>query len=90
MWLTICSYKSVFISSFVNLRDYDITTIRKVSNYLNKISDLNTLKALFCLFNLHVKHKDVDSFSNDEIMKENKLEGTCVNKGLNNIDVVFD
>lgn len=88
--LTICSYKSVFISSFVNLRDYDITIIRKVSNYLNKISDLNTLKVIFCLFSLHIKNKDIDSFSNDEIMKETKLEGTCINKGLNNIDVVFD
>ena len=48
--LTICSDESVFISSFVDLRDYDITTIRKVANYLNKISDLNTLKVLFALF----------------------------------------
>lgn len=88
--LTICSDESVFISSFVDLRDYDITTIRKVANYLNKISDLNTLKVMFGLFNLHIKNKDVNSFSIDEIMEETKLDNTCVNKVLNNIDVVFD
>ena len=88
--LTICSDESVFISSFVDLRDYDITTIRKVANYLNKISDLNTLKVIFGLFNLHVKNKEVYSFSIDEIMEETKLDNTCVNKVLNNIDVVFD
>lgn len=88
--LTICSDESVFISSFVDVRDYDITTIRKVANYLNKISDLNTLKVIFGLFNLHVQNKNVDSFSIDEIMEETKLTDTCVNKVLNNIDVVFD
>lgn len=88
--LTICSDESVFISSFVDLREYDITTIRKVANYLNKISDLNTLKVIFGLFNLHVKNKEVDSFSIDEIMEETKLDNTCVNKVLNNIDVVFN
>ena len=88
--LTICSDESVFISSFVDIRDYDITTIRKVANYLNKISDLNTLKVIFGLFNLHVKNKELNSFSIDEIMNETKLDDTCVNKVLNNIDVVFD
>lgn len=88
--LTICSDESVFISSFVDLRDYDITTIRKVAYYLNKISDLNTLKVIFALFNLHVKNKEVDSFSINEIMEETKLDDTCVNKALNNIDIVFD
>ena len=28
----------------------------------NKISDLNTLKVIFGLFNLHVKNKESDSF----------------------------
>lgn len=88
--LTICSDESVFISSFVDLRDYDITTIRKVANYLNKISDLSTLKVIFGLFNLHVKNKNVNSFSIKEIIEETKLDDYAVNKVLNNIDVVFD
>ena len=88
--ITICSDESVFISSFVDLRDYDITTIRKVANYLNKISDLNTLKVIFGLFNLHVRKREENSFSIDEIMEETKLDNTSVNKVLNNIDVVFD
>lgn len=88
--LTICSDESVFISSFVDLREYDITTIRKVANYLNKISDLNTLKVIFGLFNLHIKNKDVNSFSINEIIEETNLDEYTVNKVLNNIDVVFD
>ena len=88
--LTICSDESVFISSFVDLREYDITTIRKVANYLNKISDLNTLKVIFGLFNLHIKNKDVNSFSINEIIEETNLDDYTVNKVLNNIDVVFD
>ena len=88
--ITICSDESVFISSFVDLRDYDITTIRKVANYLNKISDLNSLKVIFGLFNLHVKNQELDSFSIQEIVEETKLDEEHVNKVLNNIDVVFD
>lgn len=88
--ITICSDESVFISSFVDLRDYDITTIRKVANYLNKISDLNSLKVIFGLFNLHVKNQEFDSFSIQEIVEETKLDEEHVNKVLNNIDVVFD
>lgn len=88
--ITICSDESVFISSFVDLRDYDITTIRKVANYLNKISDLNSLKVIFGLFNLHVKNQEFDSFSIQEIVEETKLDEEHVNKVLNNIDVIFD
>ena len=88
--ITICSDESVFISSFVDLRDYDITTIRKVANYLNKISDLNSLKVIFGLFNLHVKNQEFDSFSVQEIVEETKLDEEHVNKVLNNIDVIFD
>ena len=88
--ITICSDESVFISSFVDLRDYDITTIRKVANYLNKISDLNSLKVIFGLFNLHVKNQEFDSFSIQEIVEETKLDEEHLNKVLNNIDVVFD
>lgn len=88
--ITICSDESVFISSFVDLRDYDITTIRKVANYLNKISDLNSLKVIFGLFNLHVKNQEFESFSIQEIVEETKLDEEHVNKVLNNIDVVFD
>ena len=88
--ITICSDESVFISSFVDLRDYDITTIRKVANYLNKISDLNSLKVIFGLFNLHVKNQALDSFSIQEIVEETKLDEEHVNKVLNNIDVIFD
>ena len=88
--ITICSDESVFISSFVDLRDYDITTIRKVANYLNKISDLNSLKVIFGLFNLHVKNQELDSFSIQEIVEETKLDEEHVNKVLNNIDVIFD
>ena len=88
--ITVCSDESVFISSFVDLRDYDITTIRKVANYLNKISDLNSLKVIFGLFNLHVKNQEFESFSIQEIVEETKLDEEHVNKVLNNIDVVFD
>ena len=88
--ITICSDESVFISSFVDLRDYDITTIRKITNYLNKISDLNCLKVIFGLFKLHVKNQDINSFSISEIVEETKLDEEHVNKVLNNIDVVFD
>lgn len=88
--LTICSDQSVFISSFCDLRKYDITTIRKVANYLSKISDLNTLKVLFGLFNLHVNNKNVDYFSIQEIEDETKLEISKINKAFNNLDVVFD
>lgn len=88
--LTICSDGSVFVSSFLDLRCYDITTIRKVANYLNKISDLNTLKVIFGLFNLHVNNKGVNSFSIEEIEKETKLEEDKINKAMNNLDIVFD
>lgn len=88
--LTICSDESVFISSFVDLTDYDITTVRKVANYLNKISDLNTLKVLFGLFSLHTKCRDRSSFSIEEIIEITKLDDNYVNKALNNIDIVFD
>lgn len=88
--VTICSDQSVFIASFDELRDYDITTIRKISNYLSRISDLNTLKVMFALFNLSVNSKEVYSFSISEIVNETKLEETLVNKALNNLDIVFD
>ena len=88
--LTICSDESVFISSFVDLTDYDITTVRKVANYLNKISDLNTLKVLFGLFSLHTKCRERSSFSIEEIIEITKLDDNNVNKALNNIDIVFD
>lgn len=88
--VTICSDQSVFIASFDELRDYDITTIRKISNYLSRISDLNTLKVMFALFNLSVNSKEVYSFSISEIVNESKLEETLVNKALNNLDIVFD
>lgn len=88
--VTICSDQSVFIASFDELRDYDITTIRKISNYLSRISDLNTLKVMFALFNLSVNSKEVYSFSISEIVNETKLEEALVNKALNNLDIVFD
>lgn len=88
--VTICSDQSVFIASFDELRDYDITTIRKISNYLSRISDLNTLKVMFALFNLSVNSKEVYSYSISEIVNETKLEETLVNKALNNLDIVFD
>lgn len=88
--VTICSDQSVFIASFEDLSRYDISTIRKVAKYINKISDLNTLKVIFGLFNLHIKNKNVNSFSIKEIMEETKLDDYAVNKVLNNIDVVFD
>ena len=88
--ITICSDGSIFISSFVDLTDYDITTIRKVSNYVNRISDLNTLKVMFGLFNLYVKNCDVNSFSLEEISNVTKLDENNINKALNNLDVVFD
>lgn len=88
--ITICSDESVFISSFVDLTDYDITTIRKVASYLNKISDLNTLKVMFGLFNLHIKNNDINSFSVAEIVDTTKLDENNVNKALNNLDVIFD
>lgn len=88
--VTICSDESIFISSFVDLRDYDVTTIRKVSSYLNKISNFNTLKVLFALFSLQVNNKERDSFSAKEIMEVSNLDDTHIYKALNNLDVVFD
>lgn len=88
--VTICSDESIFISSFVDLRDYDVTTIRKVSSYLNKISDFNTLKVLFTLFSLQVNNKERDSFSVKEIMEASNLDDTHIYKALNNLDVTFD
>lgn len=88
--VTICSDESIFISSFVDLRDYDVTTIRKVSSYLNKISDFNTLKVLFALFSLQVNNKERDSFSAKEIMEVSNLDDTHIYKALNNLDVAFD
>ena len=88
--VTICSDESVFISSFTNINDYDITTIRKVANYLNKISDLNTLKVMFGLFNLRVNNKDVNAFSISEIEQVTKLDESIIHKVMNNLDVVMD
>ena len=88
--VSICSDESVFISSFVDLRDYDITTIRKVFNYISRINDLNTLKVMFGLFDLQTKNNEKNSFSIEEIEQITKLDNTNINKALNNIDVTFD
>lgn len=88
--VTICSDECVFISSFVDLREYDITTIRKVANYLHKISDLNTLKVLFGMFDLHVKNTDVNSFTMNEIEQVTKLDESVISKVMNNLDIIVD
>ena len=88
--VSICSDESVFISSFVDLRDYDITTIRKVFNYISRINDLNTLKVMFGLFDLQTKNNEKNSISIEEIEQITKLDNTNINKALNNIDVTFD
>ena len=57
---------------------------------MNKLSDLNTLKVLFGIFNLHIKNREIKSFSIKEIVDETKLEETQINTALNNIDAIFD
>lgn len=87
--VTICGDQSTFICSFKDLNNYDISTIRKVSKYLNKINDLNTLKVLFALFALYISN--VNKFNSiDEICEKANLDESIVNRVLNNLDVVFD
>lgn len=88
--VTICSDQSVFIASFEDLSRYDISTIRKVAKYINKISDLNTLKVMFALFDLRMKNKSTFSFTIEEISDSCKLNEDLINKALINLDIVFD
>ncbi len=88
--ITIVGDQSIFVSSFKDLTDYDITTIRKVTKYLNKISDINTLKVLFALFDLQIHGNENTYYSIDEICDKAKMDEVSVNKALNNLDVLFD
>ena len=86
----ICGDKSVFVCSFKDLRDYDITTIRKVSKYLNKLNDFNTLKVLFALFSLKIEGSITESYTVEEIANKAKLNVDEVQNAFNNLDVYFD
>lgn len=88
--VTISSDQSIFICSFNDLRDYDVSTIRKVYNYLNKLNDVNTLKVLFALFSLQVNNKESNSFSINEISDKCKLSDSIIYKALDNLDVSLD
>ncbi len=88
--MTIVGDQSVFVTSFKDLRKYDITTMRKVSKYLNKISDLNTIKVLFTLFDLQIHGSENTYYSVEEISDKCKMSCDAVSKALNNLDVLFD
>lgn len=86
----ICGDQSVFVCSFKDLRSYDITTIRKVSKYLSKISNFNTLRVLFALFDLMFNDSIKHSYSIDEIINKCNLSIEEVHKAFNNLDIYFD
>ena len=86
----ICGDQSVFVCNFENLRSYDITTIRKVSKYLNHISDFNTLRVLFGLFDLMVNNSITKTYTIEEITSKCNLSMDEVHKAFNNLDVYFD
>lgn len=47
--------------------------LKKVANYLNKISDLNALKVIFGLFNLHIKIKKLIHSALKKLWKKQNL-----------------
>lgn len=86
----ICGDQSVFICNFKQLRDYDLTTIRKVSKYLDQMSDIHTLKVLFGLFHLMKKDTLVHSYTLEEIMDTCKLSAEEIHKAFHHLDIYFD
>ena len=88
--VSICGDNTIFLASFKDFPRYDISTIRKVSKYLNKISDLNTLKVLFGVFNLTLDTSIRKSFTINEIKDYTKLDEDIINKAFNNLDIYFD
>lgn len=81
---------TLFIANFKNWPSYDVTTVRKVYKYLNKLSNFNTLKVLFALFDLMIESGMSKSWSAIEIAKKAKVDEDDVFKAFNYLDIYFD
>ncbi len=88
--ISICGENTLFISSFKNFPKYELPTIKKVHKYLNKISDINTLKVMFGLFNMMLEDTIEKSWTLKEISEYTKLDIDVVMKALDNLDAYFD
>lgn len=88
--VSICGENTLFISSFKDFPIYELPTIKKVHKYLNKISDINTLKVMFGLFNMMLEDTITKSWTLEEISNYTKLDVDIVMKALDNLDAYFD
>ncbi len=88
--VSICGDNTLFLASFKDFRRYDISTIRKVSKYLNKLANLNTLKVLFGLFNMTLDSTIKKTFTIKEIKDYTNLDEGIINKAFNDLDIYFD
>lgn len=88
--VSICGENTLFIASFKDFPKYEFPTIKKVHKYLNKITDINTLKVLFGLFNMMLENTITKSWTLEEISNYTKLDEDVVMKALDNLDAYFD
>lgn len=88
--ISICVENSLFISTFKEFPRYDYITVKKIHKYLNKISDINTLKVLFCLFNLTLDNPLNNSWTIKDISSYTNLDENSVIIALNNLDIFID
>ena len=88
--VSICGENTLFISSFKDFPKYELPTIKKVHKNLNKISDINTLKVMFGLFNMMLENTITKSFTLEEISDYTKLDIDVIMKALDNLDAYFD
>lgn len=89
--VSISGDNTLFICSFKDFpKYYDVTTIRKIASYLNKLSDVKTLKVLFALFEMMLNDTILHSWTIEEISKYCKLSEDDINKAFNNLDIYFD
>lgn len=88
--VSIFGENTVFISSFKEFPKYELPTIKKIHKYLNKISDINTLKVMFGLFNMMLEDSINKSWTLEEISNYTKLNEDVVMKALDNLDAYFD
>ena len=88
--VSICGENTLFISSFKDFPKYELPTIKKVHKYLNKISDINTLKVMFGLFNMMLEDTINRSWTLEEISEYTNLDVDVIMKALDNLDAYFD
>lgn len=88
--VSICGENTLFISSFKDFPKYELPTIKKVHKYLNKISDINTLKVMFGLFNMMLEDTITKSWTLQEISDYTKLDIDVIMKALDSLDAYFD